>query len=129
MSASYAIVSEGVVVNIVSWDGVGDIFSSFIAVEIEDGVICDVGWTYSDGKFSDPNYSEPESSVLYQNDLVSLASEYGEDVKELSDQYAKAALIDGVNEDTKKAAIYAEYQARKVTYKSDLAALKVKYGV
>lgn len=83
------------------------------------------GWLYVDGTFTNP-YTD---SMRYQDEIKILAAAYNDDIINLSDQYAKAALIDGVNENTKKAAIYAEYQARKVTYQADLAALKMKYGV
>ena len=129
MAGKYALITDGKVVNTVMWDGSGDIFSAFTVVEIADGVPCDIGWYYADGVFTDPDYVAVSNQELYQNDLVSLATVYNSDIMNLSDQYAKAALIDGVNEDTKKSAIYAEYQARKVTYQADLAALKVKYGV
>lgn len=68
-------------------------------------------------------------SDLYQDELVELALVYSKDMTSLSDSYARAALIDGVNEDDKKIAIYNEYQARKLKYQSDSDALKQKYGV
>lgn len=126
----YALIdSDGIVKNIVLWDGNGDIFPGYQTVELTDGVLCSIGWLYSDGEFKNTDTTGPSSQELYQHELSSMASVYNSDIMKLSDQYAKAALIDGVNEDTKKAAIYAEYQARKVRYQADLADLKVKYGV
>lgn len=129
---SYAIVNtSGLVVNVVLWDGVSPWFppDGLTAIRAGDSG-AGVGWNYADGVFSNPDATPPATAQeLYNFDLAAMAAVYNSDIMSLSDQYAKAALIDGVNEDTKKAAIYAEYQARKVAYQSDLAALKVKYGV
>lgn len=65
---------------------------------------------------------------LYRDEVLLLASEYNSDITSLSLKYAKASLVDGLTEQTKKTAIYNEYTARKLTYQTDLAALKTKYG-
>lgn len=135
--SSWALIKNGVVVNTVLFGPEWDADSitewgngSFDAAVNIDGLNCSVGWTYNGSVFTDPNAAPAATNQeLYQAELKSLASVYSSDITNLSDQYAKAALIDGVNEDTKKAAIYAEYQARKVTYQNALSALKVKYGV
>lgn len=128
--ASYAILNNGVVENTVEWDGEGDLFAGLDIIEINEGVQCGIGWVYENGNFRNPGANpEPTNQEMYNSELKSMATVYNSDIMTLSDQYAKAALIDGVNEDTKKAAIYAEYQARKVRYQADLADLKVKYGV
>ncbi len=130
--AAYAVIDEnGIVVNAIEWDGESEWTppDGTIAVKFGDSG-AGVGWKYVDGVFSNPDAIPPATSQeLYNFDLAAMAAVYNSDIMKLSDQYAKAALIDGVNEDTKKAAIYAEYQARKATYQADLADLKVKYGV
>ncbi|ENJ2508540.1 tail fiber assembly protein [Escherichia coli] len=51
--SNYALISEGVVVNIVVWDGGGDLFPDYQTVNI-DGISAGIGWSYSDDKFSPP---------------------------------------------------------------------------
>lgn len=59
----YALVENGLVVNIVEWDGNGDIFSEYITVPIDD-MTCGIGWSYSNGKCTPPDdfYEIPTGS-------------------------------------------------------------------
>lgn len=50
----YALVKDGVVVNIVEWDGNGDIFSEYITVNIDD-MKCGIGWEYNGEKCIPPD--------------------------------------------------------------------------
>ncbi len=49
----YALITDGIVVNIVIWDGEGYIFDNYHVVKM-DGTPCGIGWTYEDGVFTDP---------------------------------------------------------------------------
>ncbi len=51
--STYALIKDGVVENIVVWDGTGDIFSDYTTVNIDD-VEAGIGWAYSDGTFTQP---------------------------------------------------------------------------
>ncbi|EPT4023353.1 hypothetical protein [Enterobacter roggenkampii] len=53
----YALITDGIVVNIVIWDGEGHIFDDYQVVKI-DGIPCGIGWIYEDGVFTDPESSE-----------------------------------------------------------------------
>ena len=79
---NYALVKDGVVENIVLWDGEGDLFEGYVAVNI-DGLGVGVGWTYDGKKFTAP--VEPPQPELTHEELVQQA--------ELQKQY----LIDQAN--------------------------------
>ena len=49
MIKRYALVKDGVVENLVSWNGEGELFSEFVTVELNDDSVASVGWSY-DGK-------------------------------------------------------------------------------
>lgn len=51
---NWALIKNGVVVNIVVWDGEGDIFSDYTSVCI-DNITCGPGWTYKSGNFTPPD--------------------------------------------------------------------------
>ena len=56
--SNYAIVENGIVTNIVTWDGDAEKWSApdgAIAVAISGEVPVCIGWTYADGTFSDPD--------------------------------------------------------------------------
>lgn len=59
---NFAIISEGIVVNTVVWDGEGDIFKDYTTVNI-DGIEAGIGWSYSEGQFTAP----PEEQLLALN--------------------------------------------------------------
>lgn len=50
---NYALIKNGIVENVVVWDGDGDIFSEYEVVEI-DGVQAGIGWGYDNGEFIEP---------------------------------------------------------------------------
>lgn len=126
---SHALIKDGIVENIVVWDGKGNLFPDFMTVKV-DGVLCGMGWIYSNGNFTDPNATiPPTNSEKYQKELAALNEVYLSDVEVLSSSFAKAGLIDGVTEQTKKTAIYDEYTARKMQHTADITTLKLKYGM
>lgn len=51
--SNFALISNGVVVNIVVWDGSGDLFSDYQTVNVDE-ISAGIGWEYSDGEFSPP---------------------------------------------------------------------------
>lgn len=55
----YALIQNGIVVNIVEWDGKGDLFDSYETVNV-DNIRCGVGWEYQDDKYIAP----PDDSIL-----------------------------------------------------------------
>jgi hypothetical protein len=65
----------------------------------------------------------------YQQALASLNSSYQMDVDKFNRAFAIAALSDGPPQESKQAAIRTQYEARKAQYTSDVAALKVQYGI
>jgi hypothetical protein len=76
---SYALIKNGIVENIVEWDGTGDIFSEYTTIEI-DALEVGVGWTYDGEVFSAPPVPE-----LTHDEQVSAA------------EIEKQALIDEAN--------------------------------
>ncbi|OON34677.1 hypothetical protein BTJ39_23560 [Izhakiella australiensis] len=55
----YAIIEDAIVVNIVEWDGNGDLFKNFNIIKVEN-ILCGIGWSYKNKKFIAP----PDESVL-----------------------------------------------------------------
>lgn len=55
----YALIQNGIVVNIVEWDGEGDLFDRYETVNVDD-MRCGVGWKYQSGECIAP----PDDSVL-----------------------------------------------------------------
>lgn len=55
----YALIQNGIVVNIVEWDGEGDLFDGHETVNVDD-MRCGVGWEYQNGKCIAP----PDDSIL-----------------------------------------------------------------
>ncbi len=72
---------------------------------------------------------QPDKIKEYTDELKHLADVFTQDVNLLSTSYAKAALIDGPNEQSKKLDIYTEYQNRKQKYNLEIQSLKLKYEV
>lgn len=67
--SNFALISNGEVVNIVVWDGSGDLFSDYQTVNLDE-INAGIGWSYSDGEFSPP--PAPEVS---HDELVAQADE------------------------------------------------------
>ncbi|WP_419057136.1 hypothetical protein [Kluyvera georgiana] len=55
----YALIKNGIVVNIVEWDGKGDLFDSYETVNV-DNIRCGVGWKYQGDEYIAP----PDDSIL-----------------------------------------------------------------
>lgn len=52
----YALVESDVVVNVILWDGKGEQFDGWLYIELDEDSIVGVGYTYSGGVFSPPEY-------------------------------------------------------------------------
>lgn len=61
--ASYAVVKEGVVINVVAWDGESDWSPDTGEVVKTDNPVA-IGWSYVDGGFSAPPVPEPSQAEL-----------------------------------------------------------------
>lgn len=59
--SNYALVKNGVVENVVVWDGKGELFSEFVTVELNDDSVASVGWSYDGKEFTPP--PEPEKNT------------------------------------------------------------------
>lgn len=57
----YALIRNGVVENVVEWNGEGNLFSGYTCVNV-DGVSCGPGWLYSDGAFTAPPENAAENN-------------------------------------------------------------------
>lgn len=126
----YALVKNNVVENIVAWDGEGDLFNVYLAIKLDEGKECSIGWEYSDGNFTDPNAPQPATnSEMYESELAQINHQYAIDKAKLADAYLNAGLFDGASEANKKAAIYAQLQITNTKYFEDLDTLDEKYGV
>ncbi|MEB6511332.1 tail fiber assembly protein [Enterobacter roggenkampii] len=60
MNARYALVKDGIVVDLVAWNGDGDLFNGFQTVGLTEDAPASVGWNYNGKHFSPP--PEPEKT-------------------------------------------------------------------
>lgn len=67
--STYALIKDGVVENIVVWDGTGDIFDGLVIIQLQDDLV-GIGWLYADGKFTNPNEPQPPTP----EELISAAN-------------------------------------------------------
>ncbi|HHA1397594.1 TPA: tail fiber assembly protein [Enterobacter hormaechei subsp. xiangfangensis] len=67
---NYALVKNGIVENVVIWDGEGDLFDGFETVNI-DGESAGIGWAYNGTIFTAPD--EPPQPELTHGELVQQA--------------------------------------------------------
>ncbi|HBI7073829.1 TPA: tail fiber assembly protein [Citrobacter freundii] len=61
----YALIKNNIVVNVVAWDGTGDMFADFTVVNIS-GIAVDIGWSYDGYKFTAPPEPEKTKEQLIQ---------------------------------------------------------------
>lgn len=96
---------------IYGWDSLGDVPSTHILLteqEID---------------------SRINPSMTFSQALAVLNAEYQKDIDVYNKAFATAILADGPNEESKKLAIRAQYNARKSQFATDYAALRAQYGV
>ncbi|MFW5400556.1 hypothetical protein V2A85_12710 [Yersinia sp. 1252 StPb PI] len=125
----YAVVLNGVVINIVVWDGESD-WSPEVGETVECDDAVSIGWTYDGSLFSDPKLLDPPpKSELYKKEFELMNKKYLSDVDSLSTAWGNAGLFDGSTEATKKATLQAQANSVKSAYQASISALKIKYGV
>ena len=64
MIKRYALVKDGVVENLVSWNGEGELFFEFVTVKLNDDSVASVGWSYDGTTFIAPPEPEPTHDEL-----------------------------------------------------------------
>lgn len=97
----YAIVENGIVSNIVIWDGENNIFADFVTVEITDEMAVAIGHSYTGGDFYPP--PAPEKS---KEELISEAGQTKMSLLSNADSvtdYWRTELALGIIDDTDKA--------------------------
>lgn len=123
---NYAIITDGIVSNIVIWDGKGDVFTNYVKIAL--GTNVGIGWEYSDGVFTKPNEPQPPSNEELRKSALSIISkQYQDDIMNLNISWLAASVSDGVNETTKKDAVIARINERKATYAADCAVVIAQY--
>lgn len=60
---NYALIRDGIVENIVIWNGEGNIFSDYITISVE-GLECGIGWVFDGSTFKQPPPPTPAISEL-----------------------------------------------------------------
>lgn len=128
MSNAYAVVKDGVVINMVVWDGVTEWQpSEGFAVPAPDYV--GIGWKYEEEKFIDPNAPvQPDNGEILSAKMAEMAEQLRVDVERMNLAYLSAIVVGGADEDAKVAKIRQEISLRKQKYKDDMADLILEYG-
>jgi len=129
----WALIKNGVVENIIEWDWDGsedsDLFKDYIKVDVTN-VQCRIGWAWDGSNFSDPNAPQPPTNAeLYKVALTSRNNQYQADINALNSAWSQAGLFDGASEATKKAQLQSTANSIKTQYLTDIAQLKITYGV
>ncbi|MFX1013868.1 tail fiber assembly protein [Escherichia coli] len=63
MMANYAVIEDGMVVNVIVWDGVAGLGDgNQMIIETVDG--CGIGWTYAGGEFIPPPVADQDPAEL-----------------------------------------------------------------
>ena len=126
--SKYALIKDGIVENIVEWDGAGDLFPAFLTEEITD-IPCGIGWQYKDGIFNNPNETpEPSNATLYDSELNDINQAYDVEKKKLATAFVNVLLFNGEDEDKNKKAIQANFVELNSKYYNDISLLDEKYG-
>lgn len=79
--ADYALIKNGVVENVVIFDGEDDIFDDYTVVKL-DGLTAGIGWTYDGEQFTAPPEPEPTPEELIaqaearKQSLIAAANDY-----------------------------------------------------
>lgn len=68
-------------------------------------------------------------AATYQSELTELNAAYQLEVDKFNRAFAVAYLSDGPSQESKQAAIRAQYEVRKAQHANDVIDLKIKYGV
>lgn len=128
MSNAYAVVKDGIVINMAVWDGVTEWQpAEGFAVPAPDYV--GIGWKYEDEKFIDPNAPvQPDNGEILSARMSELAEQLRVDVERMNLAYLSAIVAGGTAENAKFAKIRQEISLRKQKYKDDTAALILEYG-
>ncbi|WLS77200.1 hypothetical protein Q3V30_11930 [Erwinia pyri] len=88
MMADYALIKDGMVQNVVVWDGEGNLFEGFDTYEIQDGDIVGLGYSVTGSagkyKFKAPVVVVDPEELAGQN-LATAQSEYDRASKNISD--------------------------------------------
>ncbi|EHG6164148.1 hypothetical protein ACNDTH_000348 [Escherichia coli] len=51
--SNYALIKDGIVVNIVIWNGESDLFREYTTINV-DNIDVGIGWSYAEGQFTAP---------------------------------------------------------------------------
>lgn len=129
----YCVVKNGIVVNVILWDGNDSEFASSIdgdLIEKPTDVNVGIGWSYDGANFNDTNITIPKTNAeLFILELDDLNLKYASDISQLSTAWGNAGLFDGSTEIAKKTQLQAQASSLKSSHLADIAALKIKYGI
>lgn len=126
MNNIYAVVVNGVCVDIVMWDGVSQWEpKEGEAVPANDNV--GIGWLWDGNEFTPPKTQEPMNEEKRKAALSELSTNYQSDITKLNISWLAAAVSDGVNEIVKKDAVISQINDRKTQYATDRAAIIAQY--
>ncbi|EGO4099527.1 hypothetical protein U9Z24_04090 [Escherichia coli] len=115
MIKRYALVKDNVVENLIAWDGEGDLFPGYDAIELSDELIASVGWSYDGKTFTAPPEPAKTPEEQAAENLAIAQSEYDRAtivINELNEQIQDEDY-DGTTEEAVKDELAAWTNYRK----------------
>ncbi|EPS5556355.1 MULTISPECIES: hypothetical protein [Enterobacter] len=115
MIKRYALVKDNVVENLIAWDGEGDLFPGYDAIELSDELIASVGWSYDGKTFTAPPDPAKTPEEQAAENLAIAQSEYDRAtivINELNEQIQDEDY-DGTTEEAVKDELAAWTNYRK----------------
>lgn len=115
MITRYALVKDNVVENLIAWDGEGDLFPGYDAIELSDELIASVGWSYDGKTFTAPPEPAKTPEEQAAENLAIAQSEYDRAtivINELNEQIQDEDY-DGTTEEAVKDELAAWTNYRK----------------
>jgi len=124
----YALIGEdGIIFNVVIWDGVGDIFDDYNCIRLPKDSRIGIGWYWDGKEFSDPNALPPlTKQQQFENDVLGLQNLLDGEHAKVIRKFNLAQLSD---DEQGVLAAKSEHKSLMEKFNSDVAALKKQYGI
>lgn len=126
----WALVQDGVVVNVILWDGIGDAYKEYTTVKLPDNSPVGPGWVLEGPVFQNPDAPpEPTNLEMYRTALAQLNATLQSDIESVKSAYITAEVSNGAAQAPTQEYLKELYGQITADYESAATALKTQYGV